>query len=346
MYIYRRHLARETGSGSHHISLFPQQYGAHNTRYGAIGSLGQAATPDEQIKAIMAELQPIFKKHFSKKKITYGPLVGKTVKFRVVADTVLKSEVEQEAKRLANGMIPMTLKFAPEIVRKELQNFYRVVQQPFPDRLNVIDENTQLTNEEKIAIFTLMQVLTIQKATADAYKIGGFYSPSTKEIVFRKSQIDAGTVAHEMAHAYANQGWLDFINLMRLRGMKNTHELDEGMTTLIERTVIQEWFKKQPAATTIPLPGYDSTFTDLAKDFVKQLGKEFAFEAYFGGWVDFTNAAKPEDTLVIGNKKKKKWKWPWRKSSPASRQSLRLPSPPAPPVRPSRYRSPAPPLTN
>lgn len=310
-----------------------------------VSALGQV-TPEDQVKAIMAELRPIFQQKFSRKRITYGPLVAKAVKFRVVADAAFKAEVEQEAKRLANRILPMTLKFSPEIVLKELQSFYRVIQQPFPDRLKVIDENTKLTEDEKVAIFTLVQVLTIQRATADADKVGGLFSPSTKEIIFRQSQIDAGTVAHEMAHAYADQGWFDFISLMRLRGMEKSHELDEGMTTFIERIVVQEWFNKQPSGTTIPLAGYDATFTDLAKDFVKQLGKDLAFEAYFGGWVDFTNAAKPEDTLVIGNKKTKKWKWPWRKLPPTLRQPVRLPVPPAPPVAPSRSRSPSPPLRN
>ena len=40
----------------------------------------------------------------------------------------------------------------------------------------------------------------------------------------------------------------------------------------------------------------------------------WAYEAYFGGWIDFTDTDKPEDTLLIGKAKKtqKKWKWPWR----------------------------------
>jgi hypothetical protein len=150
----------------------------------------------------------------------------------------------------------------------------------------------------------------VEKARADADKIGGFYSPSTKEMVFREAGIDAGVVAHEMAHAYAAQGWYDFINLMRLRGMKETDKLDEGMTTLIERIVVQAWHASQPSI--IPLPRYDSTYTDRANEFIKQLGKDLAFEAFFGGWIDFTSNAKPEDSLVIGNKKQKKWKWPWR----------------------------------
>jgi len=290
--------------------------GGNNSTY-RLGNAGlEQLTSADQVKKLMKELQPIFQKKFSKNRITYGPLVGKSVRFRVVADKDFKAEVEQEAKRLANSILPITLKFAPEIVWKKLQAFYKANKEPFPTRLQTIDENTKLTREEKVAIFTLLEVLTVKKATDDADKVAAFYSPSMKEIVFRDSEIDAGTVAHEMAHAYANQGWHDFINLMRLRGMGNTHELDEGMTTFIERTIVQKWHLKQPSNTTIPLPGYDSKFTDRAQEFIKQLGQDVAFEAYFGGWIDFTNNAKPEDTLKIGNKNKKKWTWPWRESKP------------------------------
>lgn len=260
---------------------------------------------------MMKELRPIFLKNFSKKKITYGPKVGQPVKFRVVADTDFKSEVVKEAKRLADSVMPLHLKFAPEKVREKLERYYKALGQKFPARLDTIDENTKLTNDEKVAIFTLLQVLTVEKAKADADKIGAFFSPSTAEMVFRKSGIDAGTVAHEMAHAYADQGWFDFIMLMKLRGMKQTDKLDEGMAALIERIVVIDWHAKQPALTAIPPAAYDSTYTDRAKDFVKALGKDRAYEAYFGGWIDFTSNARPESSLIIGKKKKKKWKWPW-----------------------------------
>jgi hypothetical protein len=273
--------------------------------------LGQL-TPEDAVKGLMKQLQPLFWKNFSKNKITYGPKVGNPVNFRVIADKDFKAEVVKEAKRLADSALPLHLKFAPEKVREKLEGFYKAMGGKVPARLQTINENTRLTAEEKAATFTLPEVMTVVKIKADADKIGAFYSPSTKEIVFRESKIDAGAVAHEMAHAYSDQGWHDLISLMRLRGMKETDKLDEGMTTLIERIVVNEWHANQPSNTTIPLAAYDSTYTDRADDFVKQLGKDLAFEAYFGGWIDFASNAKPEDTLIIGNKKKKKWKWPWR----------------------------------
>ncbi|MEO8134762.1 MAG: hypothetical protein ABI831_12380 [Betaproteobacteria bacterium] len=265
----------------------------------------------------MKELQPLFLKNFSKNRITYGPAVGTAVKFRVVADKDFKAEIVKEAQRLANSTIHLHLKFAPEQVLKNLERYYKVMKQPFPTRLKVIDENTQLTREEKVSLFTLTQVLTVSKATAEADKTGGFYSPLANEIVFRESQIDAGTVAHEMAHAYANQGWHDFIHVLKLRGIPDMDKLDEGMTTHVERIVVKDWWAKQPSGTTIPIAAYDATYTKRAGEFVKALGQDLAYEAYFGGWVDYASNAKPEDTLIIGNKtKKKNWQWPWKVPMP------------------------------
>jgi hypothetical protein len=279
----------------------------------ALEGLGQS-TPQDEVKRLMKQLQPLFLKHFSKNRITYGPKVGALVQFRVIVGKDFKAEVAKEGQQLAASILPKSLKFAPEKVLEQLQRFYRALKEPFPSRLRIIDENTKLSREEKAAIFTWLEIMVVEKAKADADKIGAFFSPSRQEIVFRESQIDAGTVAHEMAHAYAEQGWLDLITLMRLRGMEEVHKLDEGMAAYIERTVVLQWHAQQPPNTPIPLAGYDSTYTDRAAEFIKQVGQDPAFEAYFGGWINFTSNSNPEDALIIG-KAKKQWKWPWRRTT-------------------------------
>lgn len=268
-------------------------------------------TPEQQVTDLMNQLRPLFQKNFSKHKITYGPKVGSQVKFRVVADKDFKAEVEQAARQLANSLLPMYLKFAPEKVLAKLEGYYKILRQPLPARLQTMNEHTRLSSEERAAIFPLLQELTVARIKGDSDKIGAFYSRFTDEAVFRTSSIDAGVVAHEMAHAYADQGWHDLISLMVLRGMKQTSELNEGMTTLIERIVVKDWHSKYAPKQTIPLPAYESKYTDRANEFLKQLGRDLAFEAYFGGWIDFTDNARPEQTLVIGNRKKKNWRWPW-----------------------------------
>ena len=267
---------------------------------------------EKEVKDLMKELRPLFLKAFSKNTITYGPMVGKAVTFRVLADTDFKTELVAEAKRLAAHLMPRTLKFAPELVQKQLVRYYQTIREKFPARLNTIDENTKLTADEKATVFTLAEALTVKNVKDDADNVDGFYARSTKEIILRDSLITAGSVSHEIAHAYADQGWQDFIDMMRLRSMKDTDKLNEGMTTYIASIVVTQWHAKQPSKTTIPSSGYDASYTDKAKEFVKRLGKDVAFEAYFGGWIDFSSANNPEDTLLIGNKTKNKWKWPWR----------------------------------
>lgn len=273
-------------------------------------NLGET-TPEQHVTDLMNQLRPLFQKNFSRRRITYGPKVGREVKFRVVADKDFKTEVEQAAKQLANSLLPLYLKFAPEKVLEKLQGYYKILKQPLPTRLQTINEHTRLTSEEIAVTFPLLQALTVERIKADSDKIGAFYSRFTDEIIFRTSFINAGVVAHEMAHAYADQGWNDLISLMRLRGMQQTTELDEGMTTLIEQIVVKDWHSKHAPRQTMPQPGYDSKYTDRAEEFLKQIGRDLAFEAYFGGWINFTDNARPEQTLVIGNRTRRNWRWPW-----------------------------------
>jgi hypothetical protein len=266
--------------------------------------------PQDTVKDLMQVLLPLFQKNFSKNKITYGT-VGTAIKFRTVAEKDFEAEVVKEAERLAENILPLQLKFAPELVGKQLAGFYKTLAEPLPARLRTIDASTQLTRDEKAAVSSWAKVMTIANAKREAANTGAFYSTLAKEIVFREIQIGAGTVSHEMAHAYASQAWHDLMHMMKMRGMKDSDKLDEGMATNIERIIVNDWWAKQPSKTTIPLPGYDSTYTNRAKEFLKALGNDLAYEAYFGGWIDFTSNAKPEDTLIMG-KSEKKWKWPWR----------------------------------
>jgi hypothetical protein len=276
----------------------------------AIEGLGRPG-PEDEVKELMKQLRPLFQKAFSKNKITYGRMIGKPVNFRVLADKDFKAELVAEAKRLATHIMPRALKFAPEIVQKKLVSYYQAIRQKFPARLTQMDENTKLNADEKAVVFTWAEALTVKNVKDDADKVDGFYSRSTKEIIFRDSAISAGAAAHEMAHAYAGQGWHDFIDMMQLRGMKDTDKLNEGMTTHIASLVVTQWHAKQPSNTIIPSSGYDTSYTDRAQEFVKLLGNDSVFEAYFDGWVNVANSKMPEDTLLIG-KRNKKWKWPWR----------------------------------
>jgi hypothetical protein len=276
-----------------------------------------AKTAQADAEKLLKELQPHFQSQFSTKpvrgpRITFGRKVGTKVDITTVAPADWKKALEDEGTRLAKQLEPRVLDFAPEIVAQKLVEFYRILKQPFPqDRLGVINRNTRLTTEESAVVFSLAKAMTIAGAQADSDKADGFYSRTTSRIYLKNDGVTAGSVAHEMAHAYADGAWDDFIDMMRLRRMKDADKLNEGMTVVVADAVVKEWFKKQPAGATIPSTGYDSSYTDRAKEFIKAVGETAAYEAYFAGEIDFDPKKPPEDSLVIG-KSKKPFKWLWR----------------------------------
>lgn len=262
------------------------------------------------------ELQPFFKQVLSRQiktggaKITYGPAIGGKVTLTVVADGDFEKASEAEAKRLAAQLQKKALKFTPDVVQRKLIAFYKAQGESLPSRLSVVDEKTRLTPDEDAAVFSIARMLTIALAKKEAADVDGFYSPSTKTVSLRESSITAGVIAHEMTHAYAHPNWSDFIYLMQVRGMKETDKLNEGMTSRLSGLVIDAWFAKQSGGT-MPSTGYGPDYIAIADDFIKDIGQEAAFTAFFGGFVDFTDNDKPEDFLLIG-RAKKKWKWKWR----------------------------------
>jgi hypothetical protein len=264
------------------------------------------------------QLKPIFLEKFSFKKkgakifTPYGAKVGQNVQLEMVADKDWKAAWTAEAQKRGDRLEKAVLKLAPELIHNQLIPYYKVLGQPLPDRLRVIDETTQLTGEERGVIFSLIKAQFIIDAEQEADKLEGFFSDADQKIYMKDSSANIAVLAHEMAHAYADHGWYEFIVMMTLRGMANTIKLDEGMAALIERIIVDAWVKKQPGTgVTAPPSAYDSTFTDLAKDFMRRVSTPIAYEAYFAGQVDFTDNRRPEDTLRLG-KSRRRWRWHWR----------------------------------
>lgn len=284
---------------------------------------------DLQKKAddMVQELIPIFQKKFSRNKVTLGPNIGQTVPVVLVSDADMDSALTDQARDTAKHLLKARLKFAPEEVRKSLEKLYQQLGEPFPYEGKVIDENTTLSAEEKVHINGLDEAFLIVGLREDAKRTQGFYSlpagsSGIGKIFVRKDIVDmgdfthvlAGVLAHEMAHAYAEITWRDFLDAMFARGMQDTGFLDEGMATRIEKIVTTEWHKNQPSGTLIPLAGYrdEPKVGKREKSFVQAVGEAQAYDAYFGGWVEFTNPDKPEDTIRVGKTNKKSFKWPWR----------------------------------
>lgn len=276
----------------------------------------ERAKKQKQAEEFVKQLQSAFKAALSRQlkaggpKITYGPKIGKAVTVNIIADSDFEKASQDEGKRLADQLQKKILKFAPDTVQRQLIDYYRVQGENLPRRLATIDENTKLRPDEAGAIFSVARAMTITRAKQEAKTVDGFFSTTTKKIALRESALTAGVVAHEMTHAYANPNWEDFIYLMQLRRMKETEKLNEGMTSHFAGLAVTEWYSKHGTGT-IPNSGYGSDYTRIADEFIKEVGQEAAFTAYFGGFVDFTDNDRPEDFLLIGAEKKK-WKWKWR----------------------------------
>jgi len=266
----------------------------------------------QKAEKIVAELKDIFKATFSKNRITYGPKVGNDVRLVIVPDGKLKELQLEESSRLADLTLRWALMLAPEVVRDILGRKYRTLKETFP--YPYINERTiQILTREDRAIIRgqILQSIISGMLQDIGTTVAAYYSEATDQIFIQKSDIDAGTLAHEMAHAYANIHWYQFVFVMGTRKMKDTDKLDEGMAIHIAQTVIESWYNRHPEGTYPDTgSGYDKSYTDRADAFIKAVNKDNAFTAFFGGYCNYTGA-KPEDSLIIG-KKKKKWKWAWR----------------------------------
>lgn len=286
--------------------------------------------PQDIADAMVDAMAEIYKKLYSvkkgKKKITLGPKIGKKIPVKLVGDADMTTAVTDQAQRIGDDIIKSMLKFNPESVRKQLAKYYRVLGEPFPDRLKSIDENTVLTDEEQSALFGDIKGHLIAEVRKDVDQTLGFFmlpqnASDMGTIVVRaqfaqlQSSLSdlAGTIAHELAHAYAEDGWRDFMRVMTAINMARTGKLEEGMATFIEDEVVSEWMKAQSIKTPRPPLGYkdDPEVADSANTFIKAVSEKYALAAFFGGWVNFDNVDKPQDTIRIGEKREKKWKWPW-----------------------------------
>jgi hypothetical protein len=290
-----------------------------------------SSDPQTVAEAMVDTMATIYKKPYSvkhgSKYITLGPKVGSKIPVKLVADADMTAVLTTQAQTIANDIIHSMLKFNPQSVRDQLVRYYAKIKEPFPANLSVIDENTVLTSEQQAALFGFMRGVLIDEVRKDVAETQGFFmlpqnAGDTGTMVVRSefaqsasSVADlAGTIAHELAHAYADAGWRDFLRVMTAVGMVRTGKLEEGMATFFESEVIKEWLKSQPTTAPRPKLGYtdDPEVAESATVFIKAVSRKFALDAFFGGWVNFTDVDKPQDTIRVGEKHERAWKWPWQ----------------------------------
>lgn len=219
--------------------------------------------------------------------------------------------------------------FNPDYLLKILLQYYKANQQPFPKIYRNFDKNTPLLEADRRY---LRAVLRRQFDLFVDENTDGFYSMKEDKIYIRPG-LDliplVGAIAHELAHAYAHNGWNDFIHIMIFGGMKNANKFNEGLTALLSQEVANKWAHRQKKIPGEPHTGYDKKTLELALDFMgkkKKGGRDQEVDlrlkqAYFGGHIhprEKKNKVLVDDPwkgFMIGDEKKltpvkKDWPWP------------------------------------
>jgi hypothetical protein len=212
--------------------------------------------------ALVGELAPVFLKVFSykakKQRVPYRPKIGTRVPVKVVSESGWRAEMKEEAKRQAAALVPTYCKFAPERVLEEMMRLY---DGKLPERLRTIDENTKLTPRETDFVSALALHFMQKRAEKEAENVHGIFSRSRRMIIIRETTVDTATVGHEMAHAYTDGGWVDFMRLLDARGkFESSNMFDEGMARRISSAVFDEWLLGRPAGTKKPSLGYNASY--------------------------------------------------------------------------------------
>jgi hypothetical protein len=285
-----------------------------------------APSPDDVAAAMVDTLSKIYKKKYSWKKDTSK--IGKKITVKLVDDSDMTAALTENANNVGNEIIQDMLTYNPQEVQDRLRKYYSDIGEPFPSNLNTIDKNTKLNKEQQGILFGFVKGELISEARKDVDATQGFFArpqnPGDGGTIFVRSEFAqsdrfqsnlAGTIGHELAHAYADDVWRDFLGAMLAVNMLRTGKLEEGMATFIENEIVTEWLKTQPPKTLRPPLGYtdDPEVAGSAETFIKAVGRDWALGAFFHGWITVTDPDKAPDTIVLETKhKKKKWRWPWR----------------------------------
>jgi hypothetical protein len=279
----------------------------------------------QQVAEQMADALARMYVELAKGKVTQRSRVGMKIPIVLVTDQGLEAALQQQAIDVADRLLHARLRFNPQWVLDRLRKYYKAINVPFPYQGKTIDENTKLSREEIGVLTGFLKAALINDLKGDVAATQGMYAQpadgrGTGKIFARKESAEdsgkyhelAGTLAHELAHAYAERNWWDFLDALSANDLPRTGELAEGMAVHFERIIVYEWLKDQPTDTPVPLAGYrdQPEVAQTAQQFLDAVGKDAAYEAYFGGWISFKNIDRPQDAIQVG-KNKKTWKWPW-----------------------------------
>ncbi len=276
---------------------------------------------NKKISFLIRELKKIFLLEFGK----YMPPESqkKVPTFAVIPNKDMAAITRAILRRDAESILKSLQEFNPYFLRSFLRAaLYYPNQVPYD-----IDMKTQFNPRDKeILINHIMRggetpPGIVQVATTDRKSKIYFNDFFMSEDQFNYAiEIPASIIAHELAHVFSHRYWHLLFRIV-------LHEeggavLDEGMTEYrVAKLIFDKWSLKQSPKVANPKIGYthDPHYQSYSDTFVAQVGVDAAFEAYFGGWVEWDDIDHPENALVIGIRNTKAmlarkqhtvWKWP------------------------------------
>lgn len=260
------------------------------------------AVAQTEAEQLLNELRPFYAAHYGKYRGRGQRKPGDPVPIEVLGRrdfaaslALLDAELEAEERALITKYIP---RYASERISGAGSG-----------------PNVTLIPVTSATRLTPNQLKTIRPSTPrTSQNAGGFYTAARDRIVLRVDQVDAAIIAHEVCHAYASQLWNELgiaISLQSVlvdtRGVGKERlsdvffDVDEGVTSKLAQSVIDDWFvapmnpgmHPRPPRVPSALVGYGTVRLTTAESFIGPIDRTLTdpgpntFLAYFAGDLSF-----------------------------------------------------------
>ncbi|QNQ08861.1 hypothetical protein [Sphingomonas alpina] len=326
--------ALQQPGGGYGASQSPVPLYAANTQAkpGAPAASSSPAAPlnaDQVTDAMMAYFAQAYLDTYFPKQNVPQLRVGKKIPYELVSDqgmeAALKKQAELVYERLLKGRFDLNMPWVEEKLHLYYDSDKLGKPRPYPYSKANPPTLEGLDREEKAALFGALKSGRFTDMSGEAaHTVAFFQRPDTPgatgKMFVRKlaaedptSQSElAGTIAHELGHAYADANWWEFYDIANAFDLPLIEKLTEGIATTFEEKLSRAWWDQQPGGTELPMIGYrnDKDIMRLGPEFFKIL-KQAGYEAYFGGWIKVGNVNNVANTIIVGQSKTR-WSWPWK----------------------------------
>lgn len=315
---------KQTGGG-YGASQNPASLYAANSKPSKNAPVPAAPPAPPSAEKVAAQMTASFTKMYLDEycggKIDKRTRIGMKIPVQLVTDQGMEAALVKQVVDVVDSVLRGRLRFCPQWVVKKLKEYYASIKQPWPYDGRKFGAGSKLTPEEQNYINGDLKADLIADLRSDVAATQGIYSrpadgKGTGTIFARREDAVvgmqhnlAGTLAHELAHAFAHPNWWTFLDAMEANSASRTGELAEGMAVYFERLFVYKWLDDH-SDQMIPLEGYrdQPLVKKTGKEFIDSVGPKNAIEAYFWGAVTITDLDNAANTIIVGSQP---WVWPW-----------------------------------